>query len=60
MAAGLGRALRWGGWRQLELAVSGMGQPRPLLTEATPQPPASAWAPAPNTVTYILNFTKSS
>ena len=26
-------------WSWLEPAVSGMGQPRPLLTEATLQPP---------------------
>jgi len=35
------------GWSRLEPAVFGMGQPRPLLTEATLQPlTVSAWAPA--------------
>ena len=50
MAAGLSCALRWVSWSHLELAVSGTGQPRPLLTESTPAIPiASAWAPAPLT-----------
>ncbi|KAK4832711.1 hypothetical protein QYF61_025172 [Mycteria americana] len=38
VAEGLSRALRWVGWSRLEPAVSGMGQPRPLLTEAALQP----------------------
>ncbi|KAK4823233.1 hypothetical protein QYF61_000093 [Mycteria americana] len=38
VAAGLSRALRWVGWSRLEPAVSGTGQPRPLLTEAALQP----------------------
>jgi len=33
----------------VEVAMSGMGQPQLLLTEATPQPLASPWAPAPST-----------
>lgn len=43
MAAGRSYALHWGHWSQLELAVSGMGQPWLLLTEATPDVPAACW-----------------
>ncbi|KAK4824400.1 hypothetical protein QYF61_014060 [Mycteria americana] len=42
VAAGLSRALQWVGWSWLEPAVSGTGQPRPLLTEAALQPPLPA------------------
>ena len=45
VAAGLSCALQWVGQSLLEPAVSGSGQPRPLLTEAALQPPARAWAP---------------
>lgn len=50
MAEGLHHALQWIHWNRLELAVSGTGQPRPLLTEAALQfPTASAWAPTSGT-----------
>ncbi|KAK4830245.1 hypothetical protein QYF61_009312 [Mycteria americana] len=48
LAAGLSRALGWVPWSRLEPAVSGTGQPRPLLTEAPAAPTASTWAYAPN------------
>lgn len=34
VSLGLSRALKWVLWILLELAVSSMGQPQPLLTEA--------------------------
>ena len=40
VAEGLSCALRWGRWSRLEPAVSSMGQPRLLLTEASPAGPA--------------------
>ena len=39
VAEGLSCALRWGHWSRLEPAVSGAGQPWPLLTGATPAAP---------------------
>lgn len=38
VAVGLSCALWWVGWSRLEPAVSGSGQPQPLLTEAALQP----------------------
>lgn len=60
-AEGVRGALQWGGWSWLEPALSGMGQPRPLLTGAAPQPPAgstSSQTPGADTVsnTWLVVF----
>lgn len=47
MAEGLSCALQWVHWDWLELAMSGMGQPRPLLAECTLQTPPLS--PTPDT-----------
>lgn len=47
LAVGLSCALWWVNWRWLQPAVSGWGQPYPLLSEA-PEASDSPWAPAPN------------
>jgi len=47
MAAGFSRALRGVDRGQMEPAVSGPGQPRPLCpSQGCPASPASAWANA--------------
>lgn len=45
--------LRWVGWREIEPAVSSMGQPQLLFTEVTLQPP---W-PVPGHHNLILTYT---
>ncbi|KAK4826265.1 hypothetical protein QYF61_006712 [Mycteria americana] len=48
LAEGLSCALQWARWNRLEPAVSGTGQPWPLLTEAPAARTGSASPPTPN------------